>query len=279
MWKWMLRILLLAALGAAAFLVYDVSRAIEIPEMKVPGKLAPAYVEIAEKTGVPWPYLAALDEVEKGYEGVTPETIRQTATRIQKASGEERPGENGVKSALRKILSKPDADKALKLAESYSWAAAPLGEDYEFPFKKGAKVSYGDTWGASRTYGGDRTHEGTDLMADKGTPIRSVSDGRVVAKGWNELGGWRLTILDANHLQISYYYAHLSRYAEGIERGSKVKKGQVIGYVGDSGYGEKGTTGQFAPHLHLGMYVRESTFSPMREAINPYPFLKVWEKR
>lgn len=58
-----------------------------------------------------------------------------------------------------------------------------------------------------------------------------------------------------------------------------MKKGQVIGYVGDSGYGPEGTTGQFAPHLHLGIYVRESTFSPKRETINPYLFLKVWEKK
>ena len=56
-----------------------------------------------------------------------------------------------------------------------------------------------------------------------------------------------------------------------------MKKGEVIGYVGDSGYGTEGTTGKFPPHLHFGIYVRENLLSWRREAINPYPLLKVWE--
>lgn len=278
MLKWILRILLLLALVGAGFLIHDLTRSVEIPEMNVPGKLASAYVEIAKESDIPWPYLAAVDEVDQGYQEVTSKSIRQTAARIREAAGEKRPGEKGARRAIEQLFPTEKREKILRLAESYTWSAAPLGENYAFPFKKGAEVSYGDTWGASRSYGGDRTHEGTDMMAPKGTPVRSVNDGRVVAKGWNELGGWRLTIMDGDHPQISFYYAHLSRYADDIQTGAKVKKGQVIGYVGDSGYGPKGTTGQFAPHLHFGMYVRESKFSPTREAINPYPFLRVWEK-
>ncbi|WP_185956337.1 M23 family metallopeptidase [Melghirimyces algeriensis] len=276
--RWILGILLVAALAVVGVWVYDQTRTVEIPEMKIPGRLAPAYVEIAETTGVPWSYLAAADEVDKGYKEVTPETIRKRAKRIQQISDLDRPGDQGAQKAIRQLFSKQKAEDILKLAESYAWAAAIL-EDATFPFSSNANVSYGDTWGASRSYGGDRTHEGTDIMAEKGTPIRSVSDGRVVSKGWNELGGWRLTVLDTDHPQISVYYAHLSKYKEGIDVGSKVKKGEVIGYVGDSGYGPEGTTGKFDPHLHLGIYVRESMLSFQREAINPYPLLKAWEEK
>lgn len=277
--KWFFRVLLLVALAAGALLIYHQTRAIPIPEIKVPEKLAPEYLEIGKSSGIPWPYLAAWDEVETDYQGVNRDTIRERVKKIRRAAGTDRPGEHQIREAIRKEMPGKKADQILELAKSYAWAAAPLGEPYLFPFAEDSGVTYGDTWGASRTYGGERTHEGTDLMAKKGTPIRSVGNGRVISKGWNRLGGWRLTILDTDHPQISFYYAHLSRYADGIETGSKVKKGQVIGYVGDSGYGPEGTTGQFAPHLHLGIYVRESTFSPNRETINPYLFLKVWEKK
>lgn len=277
--KWFFRVLLLIALVAGALLIYDQTQTIPIPEIKVPVKLAPEYLEVSQSSGIPWPYLAAWDEVEREYQGVNRNTLQQRVKKIRRATETDRPSEYQIREVIRKEMSEKKAEQILQLATSYDWAAAPLGESYQFPFAENAEISYGDTWGASRSYGGERPHEGTDLMAKKGTPIHSVGDGRVVSKGWNQLGGWRLTILDTDHPQISFYYAHLSKYADGIETGSQVKKGQVIGYVGDSGYGPEGTTGQFAPHLHLGIYVRESTFSPKRETINPYLFLKVWEEK
>ncbi|MNP66451.1 L-Ala--D-Glu endopeptidase precursor [compost metagenome] len=70
----------------------------------------------------------------------------------------------------------------------------------------------------------------------------------------------------------AFYYAHLSRYAEGIGPGSKVTKGQLIGYVGSTGYGPEGTSGLFLPHLHVGIYQT----SPWK-ALNAYPYLSWWE--
>lgn len=277
MFRWLFRLLLLGVLGFALYWVYDQSQATEIPEMNVPGALAPAYAEAETKMGVPWPYLAAWHEKTDGYEGLDREKVLASAEELKQAAGKEPLTDRDAEQALRSLLPETEAEPIIALATSYRWAASPLAELYRFPFDADQNIDYGDTWGDSRTYGGNRPHEGTDLFAAKGTPIRSVGDGRVVSKGWNELGGWRLTIIDANHPQISFYYAHLERYADGIQMGSKVKKGEIIGYVGDSGYGPEGTTGQFAPHLHLGVYVRESTWSPMREAINPYAFLKAWE--
>ncbi|MDR6227555.1 M23 family metallopeptidase [Desmospora profundinema] len=277
MLRWMFRLLLLGAAGLAIYWVYDMSQGTEIPDMNVPGDLAAAYAEAEAEVGVPWPYLAAWHENGDGYESLDRRQILASAEEMRKAAGKGRLTDRDAERALHSLIPEADAEQVIALARSYRWAASPLAESYLFPFDADQNVDYGDTWGDSRTYGGSRPHEGTDLFAAKGTPIRSVSDGRIVSKGWNELGGWRLTIMDDEYPQISFYYAHLERYAEEIQTGTKVKKGQIIGYVGDSGYGPEGTTGQFAPHLHFGVYVRESTWSPMREAINPYAFLRAWE--
>ncbi len=142
----------------------------------------------------------------------------------------------------------------------------------------GETVSYEDSWGGARDYGGKRHHEGTDLMSsinERGYfPVVSVSDGVVEKKGWLELGGYRLGIR-APH-GAYYYYAHLYRYAEGIKEGSEVKAGDVIGYMGDSGYGEEGTVGKFAVHLHFGVYL---TVDGEEVSVNPYEILRSLEKR
>lgn len=284
MWKWIRRLLwliLLVVLAGAGFVAYDWTRSVEIPEMEIPGKLAQEYVEAGDKEGVPWPYLAAMDEVDQGYEKVSRETILKQAAQLKQKAGKTRLSNRETEKAVQELLPPSKAEQVIDLARSYEWAASPMGEEYVFPFRTSDRdnISYGDTWGASRSYGGERPHEGTDVMASKGIPIRSVGDGRIISKGWNTLGGWRITIMDERYPQISFYYAHLERYAEGLEQGQSVKKGQVIGYVGDSGYGPEGTTGQFDPHLHFGAYVRKSRFTPMREAINPYAFLKAWEAK
>ncbi|GGJ59214.1 LysM repeat protein [Anoxybacillus voinovskiensis] len=142
-------------------------------------------------------------------------------------------------------------------------------QDAVFPLKAGTYTPFGDTYGDSRQYGGERVHEGTDIIAPKGTPIYSATDGTVIRKGWSDLGGWRLTVKTNEGVYI--YYAHMQAYATGITEGGVVKKGQLIGYVGDSGYGPVGTTGKFVAHLHFGMY--DSNWN----AINPYSYLKYWE--
>ncbi|MDF2963471.1 MAG: hypothetical protein K0S39_5206 [Paenibacillus sp.] len=117
-----------------------------------------------------------------------------------------------------------------------------------------------------------RKHEGVDIFAKKGTPVYSVLDGEVVNFGWNEMGGWRLTVRVDDTTQ--FYYAHLNGYASGIGKGSKVKKGQLIGYVGSTGYGPEGTQDLFVPHLHFGIY---STV-PSWQSVDPFPYLKWWEQ-
>jgi murein DD-endopeptidase MepM/ murein hydrolase activator NlpD len=143
-----------------------------------------------------------------------------------------------------------------------------------FPIAQRFNYSYRSTWGSSRGWGGRRSHEGTDIFADYGTPVLATTYGIVELKGWNEYGGWRIGIRDLNN--VYHYYAHLSRFEKGIQMGSIVAPGQRIGFVGSSGYGKPGTSGKFAPHLHYGMYRDTGT----REfAFDPTPFLRRWERQ
>jgi murein DD-endopeptidase MepM/ murein hydrolase activator NlpD len=143
-----------------------------------------------------------------------------------------------------------------------------------FPIPKQYNYTYRSTWGDRRGWGGRRMHEGTDIFAGYGTPVLATSYGFVEMKGWNEYGGWRIGIRDLNN--VYHYYAHLSSYAKGLQIGSTVTPGQVIGYVGSSGYGRPGTSGKFAPHLHYGMY-RDT--GKTEYAFDPTPLLRRWEKQ
>lgn len=147
--------------------------------------------------------------------------------------------------------------------------------DGVFPLKRGSYTAFTNTYADGRTWNPDgsqvRSHEGVDIFAKEGTPVYSAMAGTVVKAGWNEYGGWRITIrVDSG---TEFYYAHLNGYASGMKVGATVAKGQLIGYVGSTGYGPEGTKGKFLPHLHFGMYKR----TPDYHAVDPYMFLKYWE--
>lgn len=138
---------------------------------------------------------------------------------------------------------------------------------------------YTDSYGSARTYGGERIHEGCDIMTPDNLrgryPVISVCDGVVENIGWLELGGYRIGIRSEN--DVYYYYAHLYSYAAGIKEGDYVKAGDIIGFVGDTGYSKvEGTVGNFDVHLHFGIYVKDEAGIDL--AINPYPLLKKLEK-
>lgn len=140
-------------------------------------------------------------------------------------------------------------------------------------------VYYTNSWGDKRTYGGERIHEGIDIMAEENVrgkcPVVSMTDGKVEHIGWLELGGYRIGIRSKHGGY--FYYAHLFSYAEGMEEGKDIKAGQLIGYMGDSGYGkEEGTVGMFAVHLHLGIYINDKDGN--EQSINPYYYLKAAEE-
>ncbi|WDM02775.1 M23 family metallopeptidase [Alicyclobacillus cycloheptanicus] len=142
-----------------------------------------------------------------------------------------------------------------------------------FPLAKRYNYTVKYTFGAGRSFGGRRRHEGVDIFADYGTPVLACSTAYVEVKGWNPFGGWRIGLRDTNN--VYYYYAHLSSYAKGIHIGDVVQPGQVIGYVGNTGYGPPGTAGRFPPHLHFGMY---RDVGQHEWAFNPAGPLSVWQR-
>ena len=125
------------------------------------------------------------------------------------------------------------------------------------PLEDVPKKEVADTWGAPRGTG--RRHEGQDIFAPKGTPILSATNGYIYKIGENNLGGQTVSVISSGGRV--YYYAHLDRYAKGIEVGDRVNTRSVLGYVGTTGNAQ-GTP----PHLHFGIY----TFTG---AINPLPLL------
>jgi len=113
-----------------------------------------------------------------------------------------------------------------------------------------------DDFGASRTYGYKRQHLGHDMIAATGTPVIAVESGVVEALGWNQYGGWRIGIRSFDK-QRYYYYAHLRQnrpYAQGLAVGQTVTAGDVIGYVGHTGYSTKENVNNIkVSHLHFGL--------------------------
>lgn len=142
-----------------------------------------------------------------------------------------------------------------------------------------AATVFENTWMAERTYGGKRNHEGTDIMASIDEagyyPVVSMTDGAVEQVGWLEKGGWRIGVRSPQGNY--YYYAHLASYAKEWKPGDEVLAGDLLGYMGDSGYGPEGTTGQFPVHLHVGIYVPLGADQEM--AVNPYWMLKYLEQK
>lgn len=127
-------------------------------------------------------------------------------------------------------------------------AFSPIARD--FPY------SDYDDFGVSRSYGYKRRHLGHDMMGQVGTPIIAVESGTVEALGWNQYGGWRIGIRSFDNKRY-YYYAHLRQnypYAEGLEEGSVVTAGDVIGYMGHTGYSTTENVNNIeVTHLHWGL--------------------------
>ena len=113
-----------------------------------------------------------------------------------------------------------------------------------------------DDFGVARSYGFKRQHLGHDMMGQVGTPVIAVESGYVEVMGWNQYGGWRLGIRSFDGKRY-YYYAHLRKnypYHKTLQEGSIVQAGDVIGYLGRTGYSRTENTNNIdEPHLHFGM--------------------------
>lgn len=153
------------------------------------------------------------------------------------------------------------------------------------PIPSGYGYSHYDDFGDSRSFGFRRRHLGNDLLGSIGTPIVAVEGGTVEELGWNRYGGWRIGIRSLDRKRY-YYYAHLRRghpYRSGLEQGQTVRAGDVIGYLGMTGYStDENVNGMTQPHLHFGMQILFDPDSP-RESnneiwINVYNIVNILER-
>ncbi len=177
---------------------------------------------------------------------------------------------------LREKWQKSDEWRRYKKYTEAIWNDVKYFPVPEFTKDSSLKVTFSDSWMYERNYGGKRGHEGTDIMANQNVaglyPIVSMTDGIVTNKGWLEKGGYRIGIETPSGAY--FYYAHLDSYA-AIEIGDEVRAGDILGFMGDTGYGEEGTTGKFPVHLHLGIYIY-----PEKElSVNPYWILRYVENQ
>jgi len=145
------------------------------------------------------------------------------------------------------------------------------------PIATGYGYSHCSDFGVSRSFGFKRKHLGNDLMGTLGTPIVAVEGGVVEAMGWNRYGGWRIGIRSFDSRRY-YYYAHLQKdrpFAEGLEVGDMVQAGDLIGFMGRTGYSDKENVNNIETvHLHFGM---ELVFDESQKECNSEIWINVYD--
>ncbi|MCT8000699.1 M23 family metallopeptidase [Sphingomonas sanguinis] len=146
-------------------------------------------------------------------------------------------------------------------------AAAGSAAALAMPIADYPVASLRQDWGDPRE-GGARKHQGLDLMAPAGTPVVAALPGTIEKLFDSDRGGHTLYIRSLDR-RWSLYYAHLQGYAADIAEGQRVRQGQVVGYVGDSGNAGAGNT-----HLHFGVsWMRAGDAWYQGEPVDPYPLL------
>lgn len=124
------------------------------------------------------------------------------------------------------------------------------------PIAAGFYYDHYNDFGAGRSYGYARKHLGHDMFGQTGTPIIAIESGTVEVLGWNQYGGWRIGIRSFDGRRY-YYYAHLRQnrpYHCDLQEGQTVKAGDVIGYMGRTGYSTSENVNNIQEtHLHWGL--------------------------
>ena len=142
----------------------------------------------------------------------------------------------------------PEAEQTIAVAPSIS--ADPLAvlrdRRLDLPVKGANREDLRESFDEQR--GSARRHEAIDLLAPKRTPVVAVEDGTIARLFLSDAGGITVYQFDPSTTYI-YYYAHLDAYADGLKEGDRVKRGDLLGYVGVSGNAPKDT-----PHLHFAIF-------------------------
>lgn len=171
----------------------------------------------------------------------------------------------GAQAQSRRLLGRPAASATPAIVtaarEGRETAMLPV------PVEGITRQQLRDTYTQSRSEG--RTHHAIDIHAPRGTPVIAVVDGTIRKLHSGARGGLSIYLLDDDGT-TRYYYAHLDAYSEGLHEGQRVERGEVIGYVGDTGNAQPGDY-----HLHFSVAVLDD---PSRwwegENLNPYALLR-----
>ena len=159
------------------------------------------------------------------------------------------------------------SSSALSAANAAPGTASALPGKLMVPVQGVKASALTDTFDQPR--GNQRHHEALDIMAPKGTPVVAAADGKVVKLFTSKPGGLTVYQFDPSE-KYAYYYAHLDRYADGLQEGMVLKRGDVLGYVGVTGNSDPN-----APHLHFAVV----ELTPEKQwwkgtPLNPCPLLK-----
>ena len=164
----------------------------------------------------------------------------------------------------------------IRPAASQSAAQLEMQPGMAFPVARSSwysVINFGNDWHAPRMRFIDGrwrqvgVHEGNDIYAEPGTAIRAVLGGRIERVGWTFYSGWRVGLRGTDGRY--WFYAHMRSFAPGIAVGREVAAGDVLGHVGNTGYGDDpGHDDEFTYHLHLGVQDPNGTW------LNPYPLMR-----
>ncbi|WP_263772421.1 M23 family metallopeptidase [Propionivibrio soli] len=165
---------------------------------------------------------------------------------------------SSIFAAVAVLLLSTMLEPAAQTAVRTTWLyLQPVPTVLPVPVDRVSPRKLADSWHAARS--GGRRHEGIDIFASRGTPVRSTTRGIIARVGHNTLGGNFVWVIGpAGH---RHYYAHLARFGD-VHAGRFVLPGDVLGYVGNSGNAAGGPA-----HLHYGIYTSAGP-------INPYPLLR-----
>ncbi len=218
-----------------------------------------------EEKPLDWIDILALAAVKVGGNGITVKGVNEAAEQLRKdKSPQELLGaqykyfayyHRAYEAVLGGLVGNYAIAVTNKETGEQEWVPA-YGLKAFSPIAAGYGYSHYSDFGNRRSYGFARRHLGNDLMGAAGTPIIAVESGTVEALGWNQYGGWRIGIRSDDRLRY-YYYAHLRKdapYVEGLQVGQHVRAGDVIGFMGRTGYSAKENVNNIdTVHLHFGL--------------------------
>ena len=182
--------------------------------------------------------------ISGGADGVYGPATERAVKAFQSVNGMAQTGAMTDRAATLLRLGDPARSASTQATTTGSSSGGGWTSLERFPVQ--GHCAYGDTWHAPR--GGGRRHEGVDVIAATGNLLYAVADGTITHRFWDQPGrkagnGLKLTAADGTY----FVYLHMSAFAPGIAKGTRVKAGDVIGFVGNTG-------SSATPHLHFEIH-------------------------